>query len=176
MMDDQAPGPRLTATSYIVLGLIVRAGGEATPYALKQMAATSVGNFWTLHHAQLYSEPERLAGAGLVREERETGGRRRRTYSVTHAGRAALAAWLQAPAANPGELRDPGLLQLFFGADPQMLAGPQEALHAAKLREYEALHVAAAAHMPAGERLALEAGIAHEREWVRFWSAIGAGG
>ena len=174
-MDDQDRSPRLTATSYIVLGLLVRAGGEATPYALKQMAATSVGNFWTLHHAQLYSEPERLAGAGLVHEEREAGGRRRRTYSVTDAGRAALDAWLRSPAAVPGELRDPGLLQLFFGADRQALAGPQEALHAAKLREYETLFDVAGAHMPVGERLALEAGIAHEREWVRFWAGVGAG-
>ena len=174
-MDDQDPIPRLTATSYIVLGLLVRAGGRATPYALKQMAASSVGNFWTLHHAQLYSEPERLARAGLVDEEREAGGRRRRTYSVTDAGRSALDAWLMAPAAAPGELRDPGLLQLFFGADRGMLAGPQQALHAAKLHEYEALHSLAAARMPDGERLALEAGIAHEREWVRFWVAVGAG-
>ena len=175
MMDDQAATPRLTATSYIVLGLLVRAGGEATPYALKQMAGGSVGNFWTLHHAQLYSEPERLAAAGLLHEEREAGGRRRRTYTVSDAGRAALEAWLQAPAAVPGELRDPGLLQLFFGADRRMLADPQQALHADKLREYEALHAAAGAHMPVGERLALEAGIAHEREWVRFWSDVAAG-
>ena len=175
-MDDQASPPRLTATSYIVLGLLVRAGGAATPYALKQMAGGSVGNFWTLHHAQLYSEPERLAVAGLVREEREAGGRRRRTYSVTDAGRAALEAWLRTPAAVPGELRDPGLLQLFFGADQGMLAGPQKALHAAKLHEYETLHAAVADRMPAGERLALEAGMAHEREWVRFWSGVGDGG
>lgn len=174
-MDDQADTPRLTATSYIVLGLITRAGGQATPYTLKQMAANSVGNFWTLHHAQLYSEPERLFRAGLVNEEREAGGRRRRTYSVTAAGREALEAWLQAPAAAPGELRDPGLLQLFFGADGRMLAGPQRALHAAKLADYESLHERAAVHMPSGERLALEAGIAHEREWVRFWDAVGSG-
>jgi DNA-binding PadR family transcriptional regulator len=153
----------------------VRAGGDATPYALKQMAAGSVGNFWTLHHAQLYSEPERLASAGLVREEREAAGRRRRTYSVTSEGRAALDAWLRSPAASPGELRDPGLLQLFFGADREQLAGPQRALHAAKLQAYEQLHETAASRMPDGERLALEAGIAHEREWVRFWSAVGDG-
>ena len=174
MMDDQDQGPRLNTTSYIVLGLLVRAGGQATPYALKRMASTSVGNFWSLHHAQLYAEPERLARAGLLREEREAGGRRRRSYSVTPAGRAALEAWLQVPAAVPGELRDPGLLQLFFGADRQALAGPQRELHAAKLREYESLHEAVAARMPVGERLALEAGIAHEREWVRFWSDVGA--
>ena len=50
---------RLTPTSYIVLGLL-EAAGEATPYDLKQMVAVSLGNFWTLQHAQLYTEPERL--------------------------------------------------------------------------------------------------------------------
>ena len=53
----------LTPTSYIVLGL-VRYAGEATPYALKQMAAATVGNFFSIPHSQIYAEPERLAGAG----------------------------------------------------------------------------------------------------------------
>jgi len=166
---------RLTATSYIVLGLLARAGGQATPYALKQMAATSVGNFWTVQHAQLYTEPERLADAGLVEEERETGGRRRRRYTITAAGRAALDAWREAPVADRGELRDPGLLRLFFGADPEALGVAQVALHQAKLDEYESLHARAGQGLPSGERLALEAGIAHEREWVSFWRRLADG-
>ncbi|CAA9496763.1 MAG: hypothetical protein AVDCRST_MAG17-1035, partial [uncultured Solirubrobacterales bacterium] len=60
----------LTATSYIVLGLLERAG-EATPYELKQAIARSVGNFWSVPHSQLYSEPERLSKAGLLAERRE---------------------------------------------------------------------------------------------------------
>ena len=83
---------RLTPTSYIVLGLLERAG-SATPYELKQRVARSVGNFWSLQHAQLYTEPERLAGAGYLTERRERGGRRRRHYSLTAAGRWALAEW-----------------------------------------------------------------------------------
>ena len=39
--------PRLTAVSYMVLGLIENAG-EATPYQLKAFAARSVGNFWSI--------------------------------------------------------------------------------------------------------------------------------
>ena len=64
---------RLSAVSYVVLGFVQWAG-EATPYRLKQLVAVSVGNFWTLQHAQLYSEPERLAKAGYLTEERERGG------------------------------------------------------------------------------------------------------
>ncbi|MDQ3741897.1 MAG: PadR family transcriptional regulator, partial [Actinomycetota bacterium] len=96
--------PRLTPVSYMVLGLLENAG-EATPYQLKQFAARSVGNFWSIQHAQLYTEPERLAKAGLLAEQREEGGRRRRTYSLTDAGRDALAAWRAAPANELGELR-----------------------------------------------------------------------
>ena len=83
---------QLTPTSYIVLGLL-EWFGEATPYALKRMVAGSVGNFWTLHHAQLYSEPERLAKGGYVSVELERGGRRRKTYAITEAGREAVADW-----------------------------------------------------------------------------------
>ena len=59
--------PRLTAVSYMVLGLVERSGA-ATPYHLKQVAAQSVGNFCSIQHAQLYTESERLAGASLLEE------------------------------------------------------------------------------------------------------------
>ncbi len=162
---------RLTPTSYIVLGLLAR-DGAATPYALKAAVAGGVGNLRSVQHAQLYTEPERLARAGLVDEEREEGGRRRRTYRLTDAGREALEAWLASPADGFTELRDPGLLQLFFGAEPGSVAAAQTALHEAKLAEYEALRAEAGEHMAAGPRLALEAGIGHEREWIRFWGAL----
>jgi DNA-binding PadR family transcriptional regulator len=160
----------LTPASYIVLGLIGRAG-EATPYDLKGMVAASVGNFWSVQHAQLYTEPERLAKAGLLSEQREEGGRRRKRYAITKAGRAALDDWLASPTSEMTELRDPGLLRLFFGADPAALAGAQLPTHQAKLEEYEAIHANWPEDMP-GVRLALEAGIAHEREWIRFWKRL----
>jgi DNA-binding PadR family transcriptional regulator len=159
---------RLTPTSYVVLG-VVRELREATPYALKQAVALSIGNFWSLQHAQLYSEPERLARAGLLDEEVEATGRRRKTYRLTDAGRAALDAWLAEPEAQFTELRDRGLLKLALGADPQVVAPGQLALHEAKLAEYEAL---TDVPMPPGLALALKSGIAHEHEWVRFWREL----
>ncbi|HEX8206516.1 MAG TPA: PadR family transcriptional regulator [Solirubrobacteraceae bacterium] len=164
--------PRLTAVSYMVLGLIENAG-EATPYQLKAFAAQSVGNFWTIQHAQLYTECERLAKAGLLAEEREKAGRRRKTYRLTSAGRKALEAWRSTPTTDIGELRSPGLLQLFFGADPAPLARAQIEAHREKLAEYEALHGAAKDWLPDGQRLALESGIAHERLWLKFWRSLG---
>jgi len=167
-MDGQV---RLTPVSYIVLALLERAG-EATPYALKGMVAGGVGDLWSVQHAQLYSEPERLAAGGLLAAEQEEGGRRRKTYRITDAGREALAAWLRTPATGMTELRDPGLLQLFFGAQPGPLARVQLEVHEAQLAHYEALHAAHAHEMTEGGRLAIESGIGHEREWVRFWRGL----
>lgn len=163
--------PRLNPTSYIVLGLLEQAG-EATPYDLKRMVAASVGNLWSMQHAQLYTEPERLARAGLVSERREQEGRRRKRYQLTDAGRQALQTWRAHPTSDLAELRDPGLLQLFFGADPQPLADAQLQAHRAKLEAYEELRAAAAGQPSSGPLLALEAGIGHERESIRFWSGL----
>jgi DNA-binding PadR family transcriptional regulator len=165
---------RLSATSYIVLALI-DAAGEATPYELKRSAALTLGNFWTVPHAQIYAEPERLAGEGLLSERREQGGRRRRHYKLTAAGRKALRAWLAEPTAEMAELRDPGMLKLFFGGDPAALATAQLGLHRGRLAEYEALAVQLEGNVPPGVMLALRAGIGHEREWVRFWELVERG-
>jgi PadR family transcriptional regulator, regulatory protein AphA len=162
--------PRLTPTSYIVLGLVAQAG-EATPYDLKRMVAAGLSNLWSVQHAQLYSEPERLAAGGYLREDREAGGRRRRRYTLTAHGRAALREWLATPTEDFTELRDPGLLKLFFGADPATIAPAQLAVHEDRLAAYEGVRAAAAGAggAPRGPALTLEAGIAHEREWIRFW-------
>ena len=162
---------RLTPTSYIVLGLL-SAAGEATPYELKQVVAASLADFWSIQHAQLYSEPERLAKAGHLSERREKGGRRRRHYKVTASGRRVLKEWLEEPTAELTELRDPGLLKLFFGANPKSLAAAQVPVHESKLAGYEELLAKMSADVPAGIRLSLESGIGHEREWVRFWSEL----
>lgn len=162
----------LTPTSHIVLGLLESAG-EATPYDLKQMVAASVGNFWSVPHSQLYAEPARLAAAGLVSERREEGGRRRRLFSLTGEGRDALSAWRSEPPDDPlPELRDPGLLRLFFGADPSALAAARAAAHRAKLREYEQRLSHDPGDGPRGPWLALAAGVRHEREWVSFWEEL----
>jgi PadR family transcriptional regulator AphA len=165
---------KLTPTSYIVLGMLELLG-ESTPYRIKQVVAGSVGHFWTFQHAQLYSEPERLAAGGLVVEDREQGGRRRKRYSLTDAGRTALDAWRVEPTDDLGELRQPALLKLFFGADPALIAPIQIEAHRRKLTEYEAIRDALAPHTPPGARLALEAGIQAESGFVAYWEELAAG-
>jgi PadR family transcriptional regulator AphA len=162
--------PRLTATSYIVLGLLEQLG-EASPYDLKQVVARSVGNFWSVPHSQLYREPDRLSRAGYLSERRETtpGGRPRKVYALTSAGRKALAAWKQEPTSELPELRDPGLLKLYFGADPVALARVRQEAHARKLGEYEERARLDTGMEPRGPWRTLQAGLGHEREWVRYW-------
>src|SRR5258708_10234708 len=108
---------RLTETSYAVLGLLEHCE-PATPYQLKQIAQESIFHFWTIPHTQLYTECARLAEGGLLDERREDTGRRRRLYRLSAAGRKALREWRADPRTSLYELRDPGLLKLFCGADP----------------------------------------------------------
>jgi DNA-binding PadR family transcriptional regulator len=164
----------LTPTSYIVLGLL-RFGSPATPYDLKVRVNASLSNFWSVPHSQLYAEPDRLLAAGLVSVEVETGGRRRKAYSLTSEGAAALDAWLADATAEPAELRDPALLAVFFGADRGAVAAAQLPRHEAKLAEFEALAAigeAAGPDAPQGPLTTLRAGIAVERAMVAFWKAL----
>lgn len=165
---------RLSPTSYIVLGLI-EAAGEATPYDLKLAVARGLGNFWSVPHAQVYAEPERLAVGGYLSQRREEGGRRRRHYKLTAAGREALRDWLAEPTEEMTELRDAGMLKVFFGADPKAMAALQLPARRRKVAEYEELVEQIAGQVPAGIVLSLRAGIGHEREWVRFWELVEKG-
>ncbi len=160
---------RLSETSYAVLGL-VELLEPATPYQLKQTAQISILHFWSIPHTQIYTECARLADAAMLSERREETGRRRRLYRLTAAGRKALQQWRADPHTELYELRDPGLLKLFLGADPAALAEAQLELHRERLRVYEAN--AAAQDLNQGIRLALESGIGHEREYVRFWTRV----
>ena len=161
---------RLSTTSYAVLGLLEKCQ-PATPYQLKQAAQVSIFHFWTIPHTQLYTECARLAEAGLLSEEREEGGRRRRVYRLTLAGIDALGTWRTTPDTELYELRDPGLLKLFCGADPVAVAREQLEQHRQRLALYEQLALGQEA-MTEGMALALEAGTGHEREYIRFWTDI----
>jgi PadR family transcriptional regulator AphA len=162
--------PRLTEASYIVLGLLGLAG-QATPYDLKRLAQKSTSNCWTIPHTQLYTECARLAGEGLLDERREQAGRRRRIYRLTDRGRDLFAQWRDEPTAQLYELRDASTLKLFFGGDAAALAATQLQAHRRQLEIYEGMRESLA-KAPQGQRLALECGIGHAREFIRFWSSV----
>lgn len=168
---------KLTTTSYLVLGLVARLQ-PCTPYDLKRTVANSIEYFWAFPHSQLYAEPGRLKRAGLLRESRERGGRRRRRFQLTEAGRAALADWLKEPTPTPTEIRDLGLLKLYFGefaeaAAVAALAAEQQRLHSERLAAYTAICEARRNDTTPGYRLAMvEMGVLFERAAVAFWSTI----
>ncbi len=172
LVSDTSLGP----SSFIVLGLIAQQG-PSTSYDLKRCADESVGYFWHFPRSQLYAEPQRLVGLGLLREEQEQGGRRRRFFDLTDAGRAALRDWLRAPAGMP-ELRDPGLLKLFFIAgEPasalRALAQEQLALHQERLRDYEQIQAALGQEPSAQTSLrTLRMGLLYERANLVFWTEV----
>jgi DNA-binding PadR family transcriptional regulator len=176
---------RLTPTSYLVLGLLAREG-PSTPYDLERHVRATLGNFWSFPHTLLYTEPARLAAQDLATETRETGGRRRRVFTVTPTGLAALTAWIDRPSAARTELRDPGLLQLFFAdlasADARLrLAEQQLAIHRLKLSAYEedARLERRADTSGRGQRTVehwrgetLRMGLLYERAAVEFWAGV----
>lgn len=82
-------------------------------------AELSIRFFWTISQAQIYPSLERLEHSGLVDGRSEPQGKRpRRVFEITHAGEAALRDWLKREEPMPFELRDVGMLKLFF-ADAQ---------------------------------------------------------
>jgi DNA-binding PadR family transcriptional regulator len=158
----------LTGTSYAVLGLIGYLQ-PCTPYDLKRFIEQSISNFWPVPHTTFYVEPARLAVAGYLEERQESGGRRRKLYSLTPAGRQALEKWLATPAAAPPELRDELELKVFLGADPRPLLGERLRWHQQKLTELEGyLEAARDGSWPAGVARSLEAGTAYHRLMIEM--------
>jgi DNA-binding PadR family transcriptional regulator len=133
----------LSSTAYVILGMLnwrPRSG-----YEIKNAVDNSTRFFWAASYSQIYPELKRLSKQGMVEGEAvPTGGRRRKVFKITAAGRRELRKWLDQPA-ETFELRNEGLLKLFFSesASPERgveLLREQAARHAAnveQLREIE---------------------------------------
>lgn len=83
-------------------------------YELAVQMRRNLHYFWPRAESNLYAEPKRLVAGGYALSESQPVGRRRRTvYSVTPAGREALARWLGEPAAAT-RLESESLVKLMF--------------------------------------------------------------
>lgn len=168
---------RLSTTSYVVLGMIALRG-PSTSYDLKRAIGRSVGYFWNFPHAQLYSEPKRLEEAGLLELDEEDSGRRRKTFSITEAGRKALRGWMAEPVDEHFELRDVAEIKLFFSElagpdDVAQLAKGQVEQHERRIAEYEEMqrrfgHI----EEVAGRMITLELGLGMEYAALEFWRGV----
>jgi PadR family transcriptional regulator AphA len=101
-----------TAVTSVVLGLLAQ--GPRSGYDIKTVVDRSTRFFWAASYGQIYPELKRLEQDGLVEgEDQPRGGRGRRVYKLTEAGREALVEWLLGTTTTV-ELRDESLLRLFF--------------------------------------------------------------
>jgi PadR family transcriptional regulator, regulatory protein AphA len=171
--------PRLSPSSYLVLGMVSLLG-KPTTYEINRQVGYTVGQFWSFPASQLYAETARLAAAGLLDEQREQGGRHRRYYTITDHGRQALGDWLGDPTSPPPELRHAGLLKLFFSElatteELVALAQAQQAWHREQLVAYQAI-MDRYGHRPELARRMAAAHLiyAQAQTWVDFWADIAA--
>jgi DNA-binding PadR family transcriptional regulator len=138
--------PELSTTSFAILGLL--AIRPWSSYELTQQMGRGMSRFWPRAASKLYEEPKKLVAQGLARASAASAGRRRRTvYTITAAGRRALASWLASWPAPP-ELECEALLRTFFAehgtkrdlmealAATRQWAGEQRAVNGAVARGY----------------------------------------
>lgn len=106
--------------------------GARTGYDVRRAVELSARFFWTISPVQIYPELKRLETAGMVEgHDDPRGGRPRRAYQLTDRGHAALEDWLAADEELTYELRDLGMLKLFFAdaaPDDARVAGHLEAM------------------------------------------------
>src|SRR5204863_458297 len=102
----------MNAVTPVVLGLLSL--GPRSGYDIKTVVDRSTRFFWAASYGQIYPELRRLEEEGLIEgEDAPNGGRGRRVFKLTAAGREALEEWLLGPETTI-EYRDESLLRLFF--------------------------------------------------------------
>ena len=105
--------PKLNQTAVVILGMLAK--GARTGYDIKVLVDKSTRFFWSASYSQIYPELRGLEAAGLVRGEPDPhGGRTRTAYELTEAGAEALRAWLTSTGELTHEIREEGVLKLFF--------------------------------------------------------------
>jgi DNA-binding PadR family transcriptional regulator len=102
----------LSATAKVILGML--AARPRSGYEIKQLVDRSARFFWAASYGQIYPELKKLEEAGLIAgDDASRGGRQRTTFKLTAKGRRAAREWIARPP-EVLEMRDEGLLELFF--------------------------------------------------------------
>jgi DNA-binding PadR family transcriptional regulator len=168
--DVDIPAPDLTPTGRVILGMISL--GKCTGYDIKHFVDKSTRHFWAASYGQIYPELKRLEEQGLIRGAPEpTGGRARVVYHLTEDGRKALHAWLASDEEPLYELRDEGMLKLFFSDDlPEKRIENIRAMRKRQERKLAQLRSLGAVENtgPKGPGLTLRLGLGHT-QWFIEW-------
>jgi DNA-binding PadR family transcriptional regulator len=165
------PTQDLSATGKVILGMI--SIGVATGYEIKRFVDKTTRHFHAASYGQIYPELRRLEERGLITGSPEPSGARARTvYSLTDSGRRTLEAWLESDAETTYEVRDEGMLKLFFSDSlPERRLANLRAMRERNQRKLDQLLELGpvSAVGPLGPRLTLELGIGLH-EWLVRWS------
>lgn len=100
---------------YALLALI--SGGPLTGYDAVKHFRTSVGHLWHAPDSQIYPELRRMQNEGLLDATEVpwgSGGATKTQYSLTDAGKAALAEWQHTPIAYAPERDSAHLVAAYF--------------------------------------------------------------
>ncbi|HWG09760.1 MAG TPA: PadR family transcriptional regulator [Solirubrobacteraceae bacterium] len=168
--DPNLPDVELSPTGRVILGMI--AFGKRTGYEIKTFVDRTARYFWAASYGQIYPELKRLEDQGLVRgKPKPSGGRARTEYDLTAAGKAVLEHWLGADDEPSYELRDEGMLKLFFSDSlPERRIEIVRAIR--RREEHDLAHLRSiephARKGPAGSYLTLQMGIGLT-EWTIKW-------
>jgi PadR family transcriptional regulator, regulatory protein AphA len=128
----------LSATGKVILGML--AAKPRSGYEIKQLVDNTARFFWAASYGQIYPELKRLEKDGLITGSDSANGARQRTvYKLTAAGKRAAREWIAGPP-QVFELRDEGLLELFFAGS----IDPSRAPEIARERSARAATAAAA--------------------------------
>lgn len=165
-----------TAVTWAVLGLLRRR--PMSGYDLKASIDRTIRHFWAASYGQIYPELRRLEDQGLVTgHEEPTGGRPRRVYELTERGRAALEDWLSSDLDPLYELRDEGMLKLFFSdaLPEQRLANIRSMRQRMEQKLEQLLAVKAhAQEMSPGPALTLDLGVSTTQTFIQWCEAVEA--
>ena len=159
----------LSPTAYVILGML--GWRPMSGYEIKSIVDKSTRFFWAASYGQIYPELRRLSAAGLIEgKAKPHGGRQRNVYRLTRPGRAALQAWLRVEP-QVYEVRDEGLLKLFFAAatDGESASATLEAMRRGHEEIVERLRSVEAEDPPSGfPDLVQRYGIEFH-EWIAEW-------
>jgi PadR family transcriptional regulator AphA len=113
----------LSATAKVILGML--AARPRSGYEIKQLVDSSARFFWAASYGQIYPELKRLEDAKLISgTDASQGARQRTVFKLTEKGRRAAKEWIDGEP-QVFELRDEGLLELFFAGSIDPLRAPE---------------------------------------------------
>jgi DNA-binding PadR family transcriptional regulator len=131
----------LSATGKVILGML--AARPRSGYEIKQLVDSSARFFWAASYGQIYPELKKLEKAGLIAgADSSSGARQRTTFKLTAEGRRAAREWMARPP-EVLEMRDEGLLKLFFAGSIDPGRGAEIARERAAISRAKAVQLRA---------------------------------